>query len=148
MSLKFFLLFMKIIHSTILASKLKLYQKSMCQNHKNSLIFGMKIQIHNFAIFLKIHNFENEKNLGRYWKAFLLTFRETEVPDLLFHYFQINISRKLRQKSNNISLMIVLRMSRLLSSWPLIQVEIHTAEESGHGIVSNCFHHLVTNKLT
>ena len=115
---------------------------------QNSLIFGMKIQIHNFAIFLKIHNFENEKNLGRYWKAFLLTFRETEVPDLLFHYFQINISRKLRQKSNNISLMIVLRMSRLLSSWPLIQVEIHTAEESGHGIVSNCFHHLVTNKLT
>ena len=117
----------------------------MCQNHKNSLIFGMKIQIHNFAIFLN-NNFENEKNLGR--KAFLLTFRETEVPDLLFQYFHINISGRLRQKSNNISLMIVLRMSRLLSSWPLIQVEIHTAEESGHGIVSNCFHHLVTNKLT
>ena len=116
----------------------------MYQNHSNSCIFGMKIQIHNFAIFLN-NNFENEKK-GR--KAFLLTFRETEVPDLLFHYFQINISRKLRQKSNNISLMIVLRMSRLLSSWPLIQVEIHTADESGHGIVSNCFHHLVTNKLT
>ena len=45
------------------------------------------------------------------------------------------------------NLMIVLRISRLFSSWPLIQVEIHTAAESGQGILSNCFHHLVMTKL-
>ena len=31
---------------------------------------------------------------------------------------------------------------------PLMHVEIQTALESGHGIDSNCFHHLVTRRLT